>query len=179
MVNYLISVDESSNSEIAILEVIKHILDKEKDTLFLISVAEDPITFPSSAMSAVIMTESLKAIEQKSKNILIQRAAIAKHLGVKNVRALLGHGNHVGEAVCKAAEEKQIDFLVVGRRGMGQVKRIFLGSTSRYILEHSPCNVICIKETEEMKSRLLNEQRIEQQQDVENYHDFERLHLHI
>ncbi|EFA75543.1 hypothetical protein PPL_11048 [Heterostelium album PN500] len=184
MVNYMISVDKSSNSELAIKEIAAQLIDKEKDTLFLITIAEDPITFPSSAMSAVIMTgkvilRSIISIEKESKSILIEKAKIAKHLGIQNLRALLGHGNHVGEAVCKAALEKKIDYLVVGRRGMGPVKRIFIGSTSRYILEHAPCNVICIKETEEMKERFEHEQARENHEEIESFNDFERLHLHI
>ncbi|GAM28348.1 hypothetical protein SAMD00019534_115240, partial [Acytostelium subglobosum LB1] len=179
MVNFMISVDASSNSELAIKEIANHLFDKEKDVIFLITIAEDPVTFPSSAMSAVIMTESMKAIEKQCKSILLQRARIAKHLGIQNVRALLGHGNHVGEAICKAAAEKKIDYLVVGRRGMGVVKRIFIGSTSRYILEHAPCNVVCIKETEELKEKIAQEEKRENHEEVESYNDFERLHLHI
>eukprot|EP01133_Synstelium_polycarpum_P014755 gene14755-17434_t len=179
MVNYMVSVDESQNSEMAIREVVNHLMNKSEDTLFMINVAEDPVLYPSSQMSSVIMVESLKAIEKKCKSILIQRANLAKHLGAKNVRAILGHDNHIGEAICKAATSKSIDYLVVGRRGMGAVKRIFLGSTSKYILEHSPCNVICIKDNEHAKERLEQDKKVEDDEEIDSFNDFERLHLHI
>ncbi|EGC31531.1 hypothetical protein DICPUDRAFT_39798 [Dictyostelium purpureum] len=180
MVNYMIAVDDSSNTEESIKEIVNHLFKKEEDTLYLISVAEDPITFPSSAMSAVIVAETLKAIERKHKTILVNRAKFAKNLGVQNVKALLGHGNHVGEAVIKAANEKSIHYLVVGRRGMGPIKRIFIGSTSRYILEHAECNVICVKGSveENVQSPTISEES-KAHEEVDSYNDFEHLHLHV
>ncbi|KAF2077797.1 hypothetical protein CYY_000918 [Polysphondylium violaceum] len=185
MVNFMIAVDEGENSEHCIREVVQHIYNREKDVIYLISVAQDPITFPSSAMSAVLIAESLKAVERQHKSILINRTKFARSLGTVNVHALLGHGNHVGEAVCKAAEQKNIEYLVVGRRGMGAIKRIFIGSTSRYILEHAPCNVICVKDHSESgeKEKDTNTEQQQQQQhdhsEIDSFNDFEKLHLHV
>ncbi|EAL70271.1 hypothetical protein DDB_G0274757 [Dictyostelium discoideum AX4] len=190
MVNYMIAVDEGSNTEHSIKEIINHVFQKDKDLLYLISVAEDPITFPSSAISAVVVSETLKAIERKHKSILINRANLCKNLGVQNVKALLGHGNHVGEAVIKAAVEKDIHYLVVGRRGIGPIKRIFIGSTSRYILEHAKCNVICIKDdsnaidqapsSNDSSSRHIDiNESIDDNKETDTYNDFEHLHLHV
>ncbi|KAN0045045.1 hypothetical protein ACTA71_006573 [Dictyostelium dimigraforme] len=189
MVNYMIAVDEGSNTEHSIKEIITHVFQKDKDLLYLISVAEDPITFPSSAISAVVVSETLKAIERKHKSILINRANLCKNLGV-NVKALLGHGNHVGEAVIKAAVEKDIHYLVVGRRGIGPIKRIFIGSTSRYILEHAKCNVICIKDdsnvvdqiptsSSDSLSRHMDTNQTIDNRETDSYNDFEHLHLHV
>merc|ERR1711915_633259 len=36
------------------------------------------------------------------------------------------------EAICEAVEEKEIEILVVGTRGLGKIKRMFLGSVSNY-----------------------------------------------
>ncbi|KAK5576877.1 hypothetical protein RB653_001814 [Dictyostelium firmibasis] len=192
MVNYMIAVDEGKNTEHSIKEIINHVFQKDKDLLYLISIAEDPITFPSSAISAVVVSETLKAIERKHKSILINRANLCKNLGVNNVKALLGHGNHVGEAVIKAAAEKDIHYLVVGRRGLGPIKRIFIGSTSRYILEHAKCNVICIKDDSNVEQTLqqppnqsssrhtdMSNESIEDDKETDSYNDFEHLHLHV
>eukprot|EP01132_Coremiostelium_polycephalum_P000402 gene402-507_t len=174
----MISVDNGTNTEKALREVCEVLYQKGRDHLFLISIAEDPVSFPVSAMSASLVQEQLKAVEKNSKAVLIQRARLVKSFGIEDVNALLGHGNHVGEAICKAAKDKNIDFLVVGRRGVGKLKRMFLGSTSKYILENSPCNVICIKEHEgEHHEQELSQQ--EKDEDIDAFKDFERLHLHV
>jgi hypothetical protein len=38
----------------------------------------------------------------------------------------------------------------MGRRGLSGVKRIFMGSTSRYCVEHADCSVLVIKEDVEI-----------------------------
>lgn len=62
-----------------------------------------------------------------------------------NVHLLLANGDNAGELICHAAEQKGVDFICVGRRGMGALKRLLLGSVSRYVLEHAPCDVMVVK----------------------------------
>ena len=52
---------------------------------------------------------------------------------------------HSGDMICKAAEQKEVDILVVGRRGVGKFERMITGSTSQYVLEHAHCNVFVVK----------------------------------
>lgn len=35
----------------------------------------------------------------------------------------------------------------MGRRGMGTIARLLLGSVSRYVLENAPCDVVVVKST--------------------------------
>lgn len=58
---------------------------------------------------------------------------------------LLGTSEHIGEMICQTIENKKIDFLVIGRRGMSKLSRIFVGSTSKYCVEHADCNVLVVK----------------------------------
>ena len=60
------------------------------------------------------------------------------------LKLTLGTGE-VGEILCDYIPKNKIDFLVMGRRGMGTFKRLFLGSNSKYCVEHADCNVIIIK----------------------------------
>lgn len=53
--------------------------------------------------------------------------------------------SHVGEMICKAIEQKNIDYVVMGRRGLGTFERMILGSTSKYVIENAKCNVIVAK----------------------------------
>ena len=47
--------------------------------------------------------------------------------------------------ICKAVDQKNVDVLVLGRRGMGTLERIIVGSTSKYCLENASCNVFIAK----------------------------------
>ena len=47
-----------------------------------------------------------------------------------------------GQAICKAAMEEHADLIVVGTRGLGKVRRTFIGSVSDYVLHHAHVPVI-------------------------------------
>ena len=50
-----------------------------------------------------------------------------------------------GEAIIEAAVEENADMIIVGTRGLGKVKRTFLGSVSDYCVHHSPVPVLVCK----------------------------------
>jgi nucleotide-binding universal stress UspA family protein len=44
-----------------------------------------------------------------------------------------------GEVLCKFAEEEKASLVIVGTRGLGKIRRTFLGSVSDYVIHH--CHV--------------------------------------
>ena len=48
----------------------------------------------------------------------------------------------VGEAIVEAAKTENATMIVVGTRGMGKIRRTFLGSVSDYCLHHSHVPVL-------------------------------------
>ncbi len=50
-----------------------------------------------------------------------------------------------GKKIVDIAERKNFDLIVIGSRGMGAVKEIFLGSTSNYVLHKSKKPVLIVK----------------------------------
>ena len=50
-----------------------------------------------------------------------------------------------GPKIVKHAISKKFDLIVIGSRGMGTAKEIFLGSTSNYVLHKSPIPVLIVK----------------------------------
>ncbi|MCQ5149684.1 universal stress protein, partial [Coprococcus eutactus] len=42
-------------------------------------------------------------------------------------------------------EDKNIDLIVIGATGTDMFDRLLVGSTTNYVINHAPCNVIVVK----------------------------------
>ncbi|CAH3123833.1 unnamed protein product [Pocillopora meandrina] len=51
-------------------------------------------------------------------------------------------GGKPGEAICSIIKERGIDLVIMGSRGMGAIRRTFVGSVSDYVLHHAHVPVI-------------------------------------
>jgi nucleotide-binding universal stress UspA family protein len=52
---------------------------------------------------------------------------------------------HPAETIAREAEEGGYDMLVVGSRGLGGLKKLFLGSVSNALLQETAANVLVVK----------------------------------
>jgi len=162
------AIDGSKTSDKALQYVVKNLMNKDKDDLFLVAVT-DKIShkFPSGPAYFANIVEAQKYMEKETEKMLKKYGKMCHEWGVKNVFAVRGTAPHVGELICQATDKKAIDVLVIGRRGLSGVKRLFLGSTSRYCVEHANCSVLVVKEdVEDKKSK--NDQQIDQKEKFES-----------
>ncbi len=51
---------------------------------------------------------------------------------------------HPGEEICNLADEERVDEIAMGRRGLGAVDELLLGSVSQFVLHRAPCPVILV-----------------------------------
>lgn len=67
--------------------------------------------------------------------------------GIKNTSkvALDYIHNNPGFKLCEYAEENNIDLIILGSRGLGDVKKLILGSVSNYVVQHAKCQVLIVK----------------------------------
>ena len=68
-------------------------------------------------------------------------AATADRLGLIGADLRVLHGDPA-QAICQLATDLAAQAIVVGSRGLGGLKRAFLGSVSDHILRHAPCTVL-------------------------------------
>lgn len=50
-----------------------------------------------------------------------------------------------GPTLAAVAEKNDVDLIVMGSRGLGPIKGIFMGSVSSYIVSHAKCPVLIVK----------------------------------
>ncbi len=82
--------------------------------------------------------------EDEANRLLAEVKARLEKAGMKGIRTAV----LVGEAVDRVVEfcdQKSVDLLVVGSRGLSSTGRFFLGSVSDGILHHTRCSVLVVK----------------------------------
>jgi nucleotide-binding universal stress UspA family protein len=77
------------------------------------------------------------------RRILDDATARATQHGVAKVRTLSMSGDPAN-ATLKLAQDERADLIVVGRRGLGGLSRLLLGSVSEKIVAHAPCAVTVV-----------------------------------
>lgn len=66
-----------------------------------------------------------------------------------NTETHLVEAGHVGEALIDYAENHGCDLIMTGDSNSGLLKRVFIGSTCRYVLHHAKCSVLIVRDKKE------------------------------
>ena len=77
----------------------------------------------------------------------------ATELGFTNVEGKVAVGSP-RELILQIAAETEADVIALGARGLGQIKRVILGSVSDYVMKHAAANVMIAKLSEREKQEL-------------------------
>ena len=83
------------------------------------------------------------ALDSISSQILIQAKERARRIGVEATKVEVAWGDEA-EALIETARRDQVDAIVVGRRGRGQLAGLLLGSVSQKVASLAPCIVIVV-----------------------------------
>ena len=68
----------------------------------------------------------------------------AERKGLDNVEARLESGDPA-DSILSCIEDENIDCVVMGSRGLSNLKGLFLGSVSHKVANHAPCTCITVK----------------------------------
>ena len=79
-----------------------------------------------------MVDSATKEEQRKADRMLYRYAHKASKLNMpfKLIRAT---GEDIGKTIIEVASSEEIDIIVMGRRGMGQLKRLVVGSVSKYV----------------------------------------------
>ncbi|VVA97322.1 unnamed protein product [Arabis nemorensis] len=163
----MVAIDESDSSFYALQWVIDHFSNllmtteaaKAEGGLLTVVHVQLPFqhfaAFPAgpggatAVYASTSMRESVKKAQQEASAALLARALQMCRAKQIRTETLVIEGE-AKDMICEAAEQMHVDLLVVGSRGLGKIKRAFLGSVSDYCAHHAHCPILIVKPPKEM-----------------------------
>ncbi|KAF7067701.1 hypothetical protein CFC21_073552 [Triticum aestivum] len=114
-------------------------LKNYSEFLFIMQSMNDRLAYvPPTAMDAMRRTQA-----ENSRNVVARALDVCRQKQA-SVTAAVVEGD-AKDAICQAVEDMRADLLVLGSRGLGMIKRAFLGSVSDYLAHHARCPVLIVK----------------------------------
>lgn len=113
-------------------------------TLLVLHVFELPVA-PYPGIAGLTSPELLAPPGEEAQTAIVAPAFEAIREEGIPFEDLRRSGLSAAEVILKVAEEEQADLLVLGSRGLGAVKRFFIGSVSDRVVHHAHCDVLVVK----------------------------------
>ena len=87
---------------------------------------------------------SLEALDVIAKFVLSRVASICREKGVTEVRQTVEEGNPT-KIILEAAEKNNVDMIVMGSRGLSDLKGMLVGSVSHKVGQLAKCTCVTVK----------------------------------
>lgn len=117
-------------------------IHKKNDKVILLHIPEyhNVVASPMVMADVSVLTDMWKEEEKRNHEFLekLGEKLKAKGIGGK-VKSV---GGQPGEVICKTAKEEGVSLIVTGTRGMGTIRRTFIGSVSDYVIHHAHVPVL-------------------------------------
>jgi nucleotide-binding universal stress UspA family protein len=142
MYKYLLAIDESENA----LRAVNYMLNLAKVTKNLEIVLIHVVNFKQiiSSISPFMVIPDIQAVlKEQGRKLLDERAAIFEDKGI-TINRILAEGDP-GIEIAKYAANNDIDHIVLGTRGLSNLKGLVMGSVSHQIIHLAQCPVTLIK----------------------------------
>ncbi len=147
----LVCIDGSANSKKCVEIAAKMIDDCKVSEIALIHVHESSRLLPDYWQGKYLFTEEEKEqiskldkrVKEERKNIFADALNLfkGKNLEVETIFKI----GHPAEVIAETAERGGFDLVVIGRRGTGSVKKLFMGSVSSTVLQLVKTNILIVK----------------------------------
>lgn len=143
----LVAVDPSDNAKNAFEWYLKNV-HRPDDLIIVTHCPEAPklSTFSFRSGLAPPVDEWKTALEETNRKMAQLAEDYEGTLIQKKLHYKIRGENHKnpGEGIVKTAQEEKADLIVIGTRGLGAVKRAFLGSVSDYVVRNSNLPTVVI-----------------------------------
>lgn len=141
----LCAVDGSRHAQMA-LDMVRHAIAGPGDGVLLVHVVDLARFQPVKGMAPEArraMEEALRQAERRGRNLLARSKVSLTQEGIETeVKLVRGYP---APAVTGTAARRKADLVVVGSRGLSDVKGFLLGSVSRHVAAAAPCPVLVVK----------------------------------
>lgn len=142
----LLATDRSEFSEGAVREAIS--LSKNCfSRLYVMSVLETNPEYETIGASAYQKEENEAT---KYLDAILSRA---NGEGLHSCEAFLHYGNEPYQRIVETAAEKNIDLIIIGRRGRSGVMKVLMGRTAAKVIGHAQCNVLVVPRAARIECR--------------------------
>jgi nucleotide-binding universal stress UspA family protein len=142
----LVATDASAASDRAVGEAAYLAATHEAELLILHVIRDMQLPAKMKKSPEIEAFESTREdiLRQVAENILLEAAAKAKTEGAKKVQTAIGSGDPA-TSVIGFAKRRSIDTIVIGTRGLGKLKGLFMGSVSRKIVNNAEANCLVVR----------------------------------
>ena len=107
-------------------------------TLFHVEVPFTVIETPSDLKDHIE-----RETQQRGQRVLKQaKEKLHKYNITVNIETASGHP---ANEICKKAKDDNYDLVVIGSRGLGEIKSFLMGSVSKQVVTHSDCPVLTVR----------------------------------
>ena len=138
----LIPVDSSTAAQAAFNEAV-NIAQRHHAALTTLYVVDDS-AYHTPALDPVL-SELLDAEAAHAQAAMADRRQFVLTTTVTAFRTEVAYGNPKRLIIEYAKQHPEIDLIVLGATGKDSPHRVAVGSTTSYVVDHAPCNVIVIR----------------------------------
>lgn len=135
----LVAFDGSRLAEKAFDEAVR-IASNNQASLTLIAIVNDA----ELATSAFSFSKLFAQEKERAETEMLKKIQAATEAGVSEVQAFVEVGNPK-QIIVKYAADNAVDLLVIGATGKGAITQSLVGSTTAYVVNHAPCNVLVVR----------------------------------
>jgi len=140
----LVAYDGSELCKIALMEAeiqANAVNEAEVHVLAVVCHASIATSFPTVAIDM----EKAEAEKLQAELGKIKANFVGENVAVYP-KVLIDHlARNAGRAIVEYAEEKEMDLIIIGSRGLGNVRGKILGSVSNQVVQRADCHVLVIK----------------------------------
>lgn len=141
--NITVAIDGSDHGQRA-LEVACGLAKRYDGKIHIIHVPELPPSGVAIGIGAIDVPVDMEQLVASGQTIMAQAATDARAYGVEPASQIVRVGTPSAE-ILHTAEATNSDLIVTGRRGVGSIASLFLGSTSQRIAHDAPCACLTVK----------------------------------